>query len=90
MLEPMHNFQDQLRQVLKQFAPLQDLDRELDQLSAAFGESLSQLVAALEPAATLQDRLAHLATAFEPAKTLREEFSTLAQSFERKPEGLPQ
>jgi DNA repair ATPase RecN len=90
VLEPMHNFQDQLRRVLKQFTPLQALDQELDQLSAAFAESLSQLAAALEPAAQLQDRLAHLAVAFEPAKSLSQEFSTLAQSFERRPEGLPQ
>jgi hypothetical protein len=64
LLDPMRNFQDQLRRVLQQFGPLQGLDHELDQLSMAFHEGLSQLAAALEPAASLQDRLAHLAGAF--------------------------
>lgn len=49
LLAPMRNFQDQLRGVLQQFGPLQALDNELDQLSMAFHESLSQLAAALEP-----------------------------------------
>ena len=86
----MHNFQDQLRQVLKQFMPLQALDNELDQLSVMFRESLGHLATALEPAATLQDRLTQLAAAFQPAKTLRQEFSVLARSFGRNSEGLPQ
>jgi DNA repair ATPase RecN len=86
----MHNFQTQLRQVLKQFSPLEALDQELSQLCVSFRENLNQLATALEPAATLQDRLAHLSTAFEPAKTLRQEFSTLAQSFERSSANLSQ
>jgi hypothetical protein len=84
----MRSFQDQLRQVLNQFGPLQALDQELDQLSEGFCQSLSSLAIALEPAVTLQDRLAHLANAFEPAKTLREDFSALAQGFERSSQGL--
>jgi Zn-dependent oligopeptidase len=89
LLEPMRRFQDQLRQVLQQFGPLQALDQELEQLSEAFRQSLSQLAGALEPAVALQDRLAHLANAFEPAKTLREEFSALAQGFERSSQESP-
>src|SRR5271155_909044 len=59
LLEPMRRFQDQLRQGLQQFGPLQALDQELDQLSEAFRQSLSQLAGALEPAVALQDRLPH-------------------------------
>jgi hypothetical protein len=81
VLEPMHIFQHQLRQVLNQFSPLNTLDEELKQLCASFGEHLSELAASLEPAVMLQERLAQLAIAFEPAKILREEFSGLANSF---------
>jgi hypothetical protein len=88
VLAPMHNFQHQLRQVLKQFSPLETLDQELSQLCLSFRESLCQLATALEPAA-LQDRLAHLCIAFEPAKALREEFSALAQVFERSSTDMP-
>jgi chaperonin cofactor prefoldin len=83
VLEPMQNLQDRLRPVLQQFTPLKGLDQELNQLSAAFGESLSQLAAALEPAAKLPDQLTQLAAQFKPAETLLEEFSALAESFGR-------
>jgi hypothetical protein len=84
VLEPMRNFQDQLRLVFRQFASLEGLDRKLNQLCAAFSQSLSQLAAALEPAAALQDRLVDLAVTLGPSKTLRQEFSALAESFQRK------
>ena len=81
VLESMHNFQDRLRPVPNQFAPLEALDEKLKRLCASFAEHLSELADALGPAVTLQDQLASLARAFEPAKVLREEFSGLAQSF---------
>ena len=81
VLEPMHTSQNQ--PVRQQFTRPRPLDEQLDQLSLAFGESLSQLATALEPASMLQRRFADLATAFGPAKTLRQEFSALAQSFDR-------
>jgi len=86
----MHNFQHELRQVLKQFSPLETLDQELSQLCLSFRESLCQPATALEPDAALQDRLAHLCIEFEPAKALRQEFSALAQIFERSSTDLPQ
>jgi hypothetical protein len=79
LLEPMHNFRNGLRNV----APLEILDNELVQFSAACGASLTQLAASLEQVVVIQDRLAQLAVQFEPAKTLSEEFSALARSFER-------
>ena len=81
VLESMHNFQDRLRPVPNQFAPLGALDEKLKRLCASFAEHLSELADALGPAVTLQDQLSHLASAFEPAKVLREEFLGLAQSF---------
>jgi len=81
VLESMHDFQDGLRPVPNQFAPLEALDEKLKRLCASFAEHLSELADALGPAVTLQDQLAYLAYAFEPAKDLREEFSELAQSF---------
>jgi DNA repair ATPase RecN len=81
VLESMHNFQDRLRPVPNQFAPLEALDEKLKRLCASFAEHLSELADALGPAVTLQDQLAYLASAFEPAKVLREEFLGLAQSF---------
>jgi DNA repair ATPase RecN len=81
VLESMHNFQDRLRPVPNQFAPLEALDEKLKRLCASFAEHLSELADALGPAVTLQDQLSYLAGAFEPAKVLREEFLGLAQSF---------
>jgi DNA repair ATPase RecN len=81
VLESMHNFQDRLRPVPNQFAPLEALDETLKRLCSSFAEHLSELAAALAPAVTLQDQLSYLAGAFEPAKVLREEFMGLAQSF---------
>ena len=81
VLESMHDFQDRLRPVPNQFAPLEALDEKLKRLCASFAEHLSELADALGPAVTLQDQLAYLASAFEPAKVLREEFLELAQSF---------
>jgi DNA repair ATPase RecN len=81
VLKSMHNFQDRLRPVPNQFAPLEALDQKLNRLCASFAEHLSELADALGPAVTLQDQLASLANAFEPAKVLREEFLGLAQSF---------
>lgn len=81
VLESMHNFQDRLRPVPNQFAPLEALDEKLKRLCASFAEHLSELADALGPAVTLQDQLAYLATAFEPAKVLGEEFLGLAESF---------
>lgn len=79
--ESMHNFQDRLRPVPNQYAPLEALDEKLKRLCASFAEHLSELADALEPAVTLQDQLAALAGAFERAEILRDEFSGLAQSF---------
>ena len=81
VFESRHNFQDRLRPVPNQFAPLEALDEKLKRLCASFAEHLSELADALGPAVTLQDQLAYLASAFEPAKVLREEFLGLAQSF---------
>jgi DNA repair ATPase RecN len=81
VLESMHNFQDRLRPVPNQFAPLEALDEKLKRLCASFAEHLRKLADALGPAVTLQEQLSHLAGAFEPAKVLREEFLGLAQSF---------
>jgi len=81
VLESMHNFQDKIRPVPNQFAPLGALDEKLKRLCASFAEHLSELADALGPAVTLQDQLAYLASAFQPARILREEFSELAQSF---------
>jgi DNA repair ATPase RecN len=81
VLESMHNFQDRLRPVPNQFAPLEALDEKLKRLCASFAEHLIELADALGPAVTLQNQLAYLASAFEPAKVLREEFSGLAHSF---------
>ena len=81
VLDSRHNFQDRLRPVPNQFAPLDALDEKLKRLCASFAEHLSEFADALGPAVTLQDQLAHLASAFEPAKALREEFSELAHSF---------
>jgi hypothetical protein len=81
VLESMHNFQDRLRPVPYQFAPLEALDEKLKRLCASFAEHLSELADALGPAVTLQDQLSYLASAFEPAKVLREEFLGLAESF---------
>jgi hypothetical protein len=81
VLESMHDFQDRLRPVPNQFAPLEALDEKLKRLCASFAEHLSELAAALGPAVALQDRLSYLAGAFEPAKVLREEFLGLAESF---------
>ena len=81
VFESMHDFQDGLRPVPNQFAPLEALDEKLKRLCASFAEHLSELADALGPVVTLQDQLAYLASEFEPAKVLREEFSELAQSF---------
>ena len=81
VFESRHNFQDRLRPVPNQFAPLDALDEKLKRLCASFAEHLSEFADALGPAVTLQDQLAYLASAFEPAKVLREEFLGLAQSF---------
>ncbi len=81
VLESMHNFQDRLRPVPNQFAPLVALDGKLKRLCASFAEHLNELADALGPAVTLQDQLSYLTGAFEPAKVLREEFLGLAQSF---------
>ena len=81
VLESMHNFQDRLRPIPNQFAPLGALDEKLKRLCASFAEHLRELADALGPAVTLRDQLAHLARGFEPAKVLREEFLGLAQSF---------
>ena len=81
VFESRYNFQNGLRPVPKQFAPLDALDEKLKRLCTSFAEHLSELADALGPAVTLQDQLAYLAYAFEPAKDLREEFSELAQSF---------
>jgi hypothetical protein len=80
LIEPMHNFRNGLRNV----PPLEILDYELVQFSAACGASLTQLAASLEAAVMIQDRLANLAAEFEPAKPLSQEFSALARSFERR------
>src|SRR5271156_6478106 len=90
VLEPMQNLQDRLQPVLKQFTPLKGLDQELNQLSAAVGESLSQVPSALEPAAKLPDQLAQLASQFKLAETLLDEFSALAESFGRRSRCLPE
>ena len=81
VLESMHDFQDGLRPVPNQFAPLEALEEKLRRLCASFAEHLGELADALTPAVTLQDQLAYLAGAFEPAKVLREEFLGSAQSF---------
>jgi len=86
VLEPMQHLQSHLRQ----FAPLEGLDNELTRLSGAFGESLSQLAATLEPAAKIGDRLRQLAAQFKPAETLRDEFSSLAARFQQSAKSLPQ
>lgn len=88
VLESRHNFQDRLRPVPNQFAPLEALDEKLKRLCASFAEHLSKLADALGPAVMLQDQLAYLASAFEPAKVLREEFSELAQSFALGPPAM--
>ena len=81
VFESRQNFQDRLRPVPNQFAPLEVLDEKLKRLCASFAEHLSEFADALGPAVTLQDQLAYLASAFEPAKVLREEFLRLAQTF---------
>lgn len=81
VLESMHNFQDGLRPVPSQFAPLAALDQKLKRLCASFGEHLSELAGALGPAVTLQSRLVHLASAFESAQVVREELLELAERF---------
>ena len=81
VFESRHNFQNGLRPVPKQFAPLDALDEKLKRLCASFAEHLNELADALGPAVTLQDQLVYLASAFEPAKVLREEFLGLAQTF---------
>jgi len=86
VLEPMQNLQSHLRR----FTPLEGLDSELTKLSGAFGESLSQLAATLEPAARLGERLKQLAAQFKPAETLRDEFSALALRFEQSAKSLSQ
>jgi DNA repair ATPase RecN len=88
VLESMHNFQDRLRPVPNQFAPLGALDEKLKRLCASFAEHLRELADALGPAVTLQDQLSQLASAFEPAKVLREEFLGLAQSFALRPPAM--
>ena len=82
LIDPMRDFRNRLQQI----APLEILDRELVQFSAAFGVSFKQLATSLEAAATVQERLVELAAVFEPAKILREEFFELAQGFARSPE----
>jgi DNA repair ATPase RecN len=81
VLESMHDFQDGLRPVPNQFAPLEALDVKLKRLCASFAEHLSELADALGPAVELQDQLSHLAGAFGRAKVLREQFLGLAESF---------
>ncbi len=81
VFESRHDFQDRLRPVPNQFAPLDALDEKLKRLCASFAEHLSEFADALGPAVMLQDQLAYLAGAFEPARILREEFLGLARSF---------
>jgi len=81
VFETRNNFQDRLRPVPNQFAPLDALDEKLKRLCASFAEHLSELADALGPAVELQDQLSHLAGAFGRAKVLREQFLRLAQSF---------
>jgi hypothetical protein len=81
LLKSMRTFQNGLRPLPNQFAPLEALDQKLKRLCASFGDHLSELAEALGPAVMLQDRLACLAGAFESAKVIRDEFLGLAETF---------
>jgi hypothetical protein len=88
LLKSIHTFQNGLRPLPNQFAPLDALDQKLKRLCASFAEHLSELAEALGPAVTLQALLAHLAGVFESANVTREELLELTQSFALRPRAM--